>query len=376
MNYTTLSSHLVPRPGWVGIAVMVLFLLSAAPAWAERGAAKGAAAPRPVTPRRELAADEKSTIALFERSRDAVVFITTTKRVMDLWSRNIFTLPRGTGSGFLWDDRGHVITNFHVIEGAAEAWVRLADGKEYRAALVGASPAHDLAVLRIGAGANRTLLPVGTSRDLKVGQKVLAIGNPFGLDWTLTTGIVSALDRSLKGETGLPIEHLIQTDAAINPGNSGGPLLDSAGRLIGVNTAIYSPSGASAGVGFAVPVDTVNRVVPQLIARGKYASPSLGIEIDQNLNDLLTSRLEVRGVLVLRVIPGSAAAAAGLKGALLGADGTFTPGDLITAIDGKPVDDVQQLLARLDDFQVGDPVSITLLRDGRVMERKVILQAE
>ena len=376
MNYTTLSSHFVLRPGWVGIAVMVLFLLSAAPAWAERGAAKGAAAPRPVTPRRELAADEKSTIALFERSRDAVVFITTTKRVMDLWSRNIFTLPRGTGSGFLWDDRGHVITNFHVIEGAAEAWVRLADGKEYRAALVGASPAHDLAVLRIGAGANRTLLPVGTSRDLKVGQKVLAIGNPFGLDWTLTTGIVSALDRSLKGETGLPIEHLIQTDAAINPGNSGGPLLDSAGRLIGVNTAIYSPSGASAGVGFAVPVDTVNRVVPQLIARGKYASPSLGIEIDQNLNDLLTSRLEVRGVLVLRVIPGSAAAAAGLKGALLDADGTFTPGDLITAIDGKPVDDVQQLLARLDDFQVGDPVSITLLRDGRVMERKVILQGE
>jgi S1-C subfamily serine protease len=329
-----------------------------------------------VTPRRELGADEKSTIALFERSRDAVVFITTTKRVMDLWSRNIFTLPRGTGSGFLWDERGHVITNFHVIEGAAEAWVRLADGKEYRAALVGVSPAHDLAVLRIGAGANRTLLPVGTSRDLKVGQKVLAIGNPFGLDWTLTTGIVSALDRSLKGETGLPIEHLIQTDAAINPGNSGGPLLDSAGRLIGVNTAIYSPSGASAGVGFAVPVDTVNRVVPQLIARGKYASPSLGIEVDQNLNDLLTSRLKVRGVLVLRVIPGSAAAAAGLKGALLGADGTFTPGDLITAIDGKPVDDVQQLLARLDDFQVGDPVGITLLRDGRVMERKVILQGE
>ena len=247
MNYTTLSSHLVPRPGWVGIAVMVLFLLSAAPAWAERGAAKGAAAPRPVTPRRELAADEKSTIALFERSRDAVVFITTTKRVMDLWSRNIFTLPRGTGSGFLWDDRGHVITNFHVIEGAAEAWVRLADGKEYRAALVGASPAHDLAVLRIGAGANRTLLPVGTSRDLKVGQKVLAIGNPFGLDWTLTTGIVSALDRSLKGETGLPIEHLIQTDAAINPGNSGGPLLDSPGRLIGVKIAIYTPCGLRPG---------------------------------------------------------------------------------------------------------------------------------
>ena len=351
---------------------MLVWLLLGTPAWAQREAA----GPRPVTPRGELAADEKATIALFERSRDAVVFITTTKRVVDFWSRNIFTLPRGSGSGFLWDERGHVITNYHVIEGAAEAWVRLADGKEYQAVLVGASPRHDLAVLRIGAGAKRRLLPLGTSRDLKVGQKVLAIGNPFGLDWTLTTGIVSALDRSLKGETGIPIEHLIQTDAAINPGNSGGPLLDSAGRLIGVNTAIYSPSGASAGVGFAVPVDTVNRVVPQLIARGRYSGPSLGIEVDQNLNALVAERLGIRGVFVLRVIPGSAAAAAGLKAALLEADGTFIPGDIITAINGKPVEDVPSLMARLDDFQVGDKVMVTLKRDGRELERALILQAE
>jgi len=373
--YTVLTERMGRCPGWAGVAVLVWLLLGA-PVWAQRSAEREAAGPRTVTPRGELAADEKATIALFERSRDAVVFITTTKRVMDFWSRNIFTLPRGSGSGFLWDERGHVITNFHVIEGAAEAWVRLADGKEYQAVLVGASPRHDLAVLRIGAGSKRRILPLGTSRDLKVGQKVLAIGNPFGLDWTLTTGIVSALDRSLKGETGIPIEHLIQTDAAINPGNSGGPLLDSAGRLIGVNTAIYSPSGASAGVGFAVPVDTVNRVVPQLIARGRYVGPSLGIEVDQNLNAVVTARLGIRGVFVLRVIPGSAAAEAGLKAALLEADGTFIAGDIITAINGRAVADVQSLIARLDDFQVGDKVMVTLRRDGRELERAMILQAE
>jgi len=226
--------------------------------------------PRVVQARGNLAEDEKSTIELFENSRDSVVFITTRQRVMDAWTRNIFSVPSGTGSGFIWDDHGHIITNFHVIKGASEATIRLADGRDYKASLVGASPAHDIAVLKIGIGFQRPApVPIGTSNDLKVGQKVFAIGNPFGLDWTLTTGIVSALDRSLPGGDGRTIDNLIQTDAAINPGNSGGPLLDSAGRLIGINTAIYSPSGASAGIGFAVPVDTVNRVVPQIISRGK-----------------------------------------------------------------------------------------------------------
>jgi S1-C subfamily serine protease len=363
------------RLRWLTLAVISVLVATHVLGWIDTAFTKEPAAPRPVTPRGDLAADEKSTIELFEHSRDAVVYISTVERVMDFWSRNIFTIPRGTGSGFVWDDRGHVVTNYHVIAGASEARIRLSDGKEYSASLVGASPMHDLAVLKIGSGFKRLPLPIGTSNNLRVGQKVYAIGNPFGLDWTLTTGIVSALDRSLKDETGV-IEHLIQTDAAINPGNSGGPLLDSAGRLIGVNTAIYSPSGASAGVGFAVPVDTVNRVVPQLIGQGKYSRPSLGIEIDQDLNAVITSQLEVKGVAVLRVIPGSAAARAGLKGLQVNANRTYTPGDIITAVEGKPVNDIPELLARLDDFKVGQTVSVSILRNARTMKLDVELQAE
>lgn len=332
------------------------------------------ASPRTVAARGDLAADEKATIELFEKSRDSVVFITTKALVRDRWTRNVFTVPRGTGSGFIWDQAGHVITNFHVIQGASEATVRLSDGSDYRAALVGASPSHDIAVLRIGIGFKRSPpVPLGTSSDLKVGQKVFAIGNPFGLDWTLTTGIVSALDRSLSGN-GVTIEHLIQTDAAINPGNSGGPLLDSAGRLIGINTAIYSPSGASAGIGFAVPVDTVNRVVPQLIRNGKYNRPALGIHLDEGINERLKPLLGLKGIVILKVSPGSAAEQAGLKGATITPDGGIVPGDIITAVDGKPVDTVSRLLARLDDFSVGDTVKITVLRDGRALEFSVALQ--
>jgi S1-C subfamily serine protease len=213
-----------------------------------------------------------------------------------------------------------------------------------------------------------------SSADLKVGQKVFAIGNPFGLDWTLTSGIVSALDRSLGGENGQTIEHLIQTDAAINPGNSGGPLLDSAGRLIGINTAISSPSGASAGIGFAVPVDTVNRVVPQLIAGGRYIRPALGIAIDENLNTRLKRLLAVEGVVVLRVAPDSAAATAGLRGATVSPDGMLSAGDVIVGLDGKPVDTVAKLLARLDDHRVGETVTLEVLRDGQKIMLPVTLQ--
>ena len=331
--------------------------------------------PRTVTPRGDLAADEQATIELFEKSRDSVVYISTAQRVLDVWTRNIFTVPRGTGSGFIWDDAGHVVTNFHVIEGASQATVKLADGRDYAAVLVGASPAHDIAVLRIGVGFKRPPpVPIGTSHDLKVGQKVFAIGNPFGLDWTLTTGIVSALDRSLPNERGgPPIEHLIQTDAAINPGNSGGPLLDSAGRLIGINTAIYSPSGASAGIGFAVPVDTVMRVVPQLIQTGRYVRPALGIEADEQLNQRLSTLTGIEGVFVLRVAPGSAADKAGLRGVTRSAEG-LVPGDVIVAVEGKPVNSVAQLLARLDDHRVGDPVRVTLRRGEATLDVTVILQ--
>ena len=370
------TTESLARPRWIRLFLCLIALLSASslppnPALAQQGVGQ----PRAITPRGELAADEKATIDLFERTRESVVYITTSSRVRDIWTRNVYSVPRGTGSGFVWDDAGHVITNFHVIENASEALVKLADGREFKASLVGVSKAHDLAVLRIKIPNRRPApVPIGTSHDLRVGQKVYAIGNPFGLDWTLTTGIVSALDRSLGEENGASIEHLIQTDAAINPGNSGGPLLDSTGRLIGVNTAIYSPSGSSAGIGFAVPVDTVNRVVPQLIKSGRYTSPALGVEIDEDLNRRLTKLLNVSGVVVLRVAPGSSAAKAGLTGINISRSGEVVPGDIITAIDGKPVDSVGKLLSRLDDYRVGDTVRVTVLRKGKSTELKVTLQ--
>lgn len=332
-------------------------------------------APRPVQRRSALPVDEQSTIDLFERARSSVTYITTQARVVDLWTRNMFDIPRGTGSGFAWDERGHIVTNFHVVAGAAGARVRLSDGRDVPASLVGVSPAHDLAVLKLDVPKPPPPLPIGSSDDLRVGQKTFAIGNPFGLDWTLTTGIVSALDRALPARDGGLIEHLIQTDAAINPGNSGGPLLDSAGRLIGVNTASFSPSGASAGVGFAVPVDTVNRVVPQLIGRGKYSRPALGIEVDEDVNRVVTQRLGKEGVAVLRVRPGSAAAAAGLEGIRTLSDGTITSGDLIVAVDGRSVDSVARLLSRLDDFAVGDTVRLKVVRGNQEREVTVRLQA-
>jgi S1-C subfamily serine protease len=334
------------------------------------------AEPRTVTPRGDLAEDERATIALFEQARGSVVFIATTERVVNPWTRNALQIPRGTGSGFMWDWLGHVVTNDHVIAGASGATVRLADGRAYNAVLVGTSPAHDLAVLRIGVGTDRPEpLPIGTSHDLRVGQKVFAIGNPFGLDWTLTTGIISALNRELPTETGAVIERLIQTDAAINPGNSGGPLLDSAGRLIGVNTAIYSPSGASAGIGFAVPVDTVNRVVPRLIAQGRYIRPTLGIRVEEQLNAALSARLGIEGVFVLEVEPGSAADRAGLRPARLVRESGFQTGDVITEIDGRKLRREADLLAALDQHAPGDTVRLSVLRDGVRLEITATLDA-
>jgi S1-C subfamily serine protease len=330
---------------------------------------------RPVVPRGPLTAEEKANIALFENSKASVVYISTSERVLNFWTRNVMTVPRGTGSGFFWDDKGHIVTNLHVVRGAAGANVRLSDGRDYPAELVGASESHDIAVLKITIPSNPpAAIPVGTSRDLQVGQKVFAIGNPFGLDWTLTTGIVSALDRSLTGDDGVVIQHLVQTDAAINPGNSGGPLLDSAGRLIGINTAIYSPSGASAGVGFAVPVDTVNRVVAQLIDTGHYAPPSLGIETDEYLSRIIARRLGVIGVAVARVPRGSAGAKAGLRGVRQGARGQVTPGDVITSINGKSVDSVARLLAVLDDYKPGTAVKVSLWREGKNIDVQATLQ--
>jgi S1-C subfamily serine protease len=364
------------RLSWLPMAILIALLGGGSAPWTGAAASAEGITGRGVTPRGALAADEQSTIDLFDREKGSVVFITTSQRVMDPWTRNVMSIPQGTGSGFVWDEGGHIVTNFHVVAGASEARVRLNDGREVSAALVGVSPAHDLAVLRIGVPNAPRPVPLGTSHDLKVGQRVYAIGNPFGLDWTLTTGIVSALDRSLPAADGRSlIEHLIQTDAAINPGNSGGPLLDSAGRLIGVNTAIFSPSGASAGVGLAVPVDTVNRVVPQLISKGKYVRPSLGIEADEGVNRVATEQLGVDGVVVLRVRPRSSGEAAGLQGVRFEQDGSVVLGDIIVGVEGKPVQTVAQLLARLDDFQVGDTVRLSVVRDRRKADISVRLES-
>ncbi|HEX2163771.1 MAG TPA: trypsin-like peptidase domain-containing protein, partial [Thermoanaerobaculia bacterium] len=270
-----------------------------------------AAQPPTVVARGDLAADERATIELFRNASPAVGNVTSVSVARDRFSFNLLEIPRGTGTCFAWDDQGHVVTNYHVIQGASGARVTLADQSEWEAELVGAAPEKDLAVLRIDAPAELLRpLPLGSSADLAVGQKVFAIGNPFGWDQTLTTGVISALGREIESLAGLPIRDVVQTDAAINPGNSGGPLLDSAGRLIGVNTAIYSPSGAYAGIGFAIPVDTVAWVVPELIAEGRLVRPSLGVQL---LTDAQAAQLGIEGALVIAVVPGSGAERAGLR---------------------------------------------------------------
>jgi len=329
--------------------------------------------PRLVSPRGELAPAEETIIALFEATKPSVVSITTASRVLDPWGRRSQDVPRGTGSGFVWDAEGHIVTNYHVIEGAAGAQVRLADGRVLPATLVGAASSHDLAVLRVDPGGDRPLpIPVGASGDLRVGQSVLAIGNPFGLDWTLTTGIVSALDREIPGRGGATIEGLIQTDAAINPGNSGGPLIDSSGRLIGVNTAIFSPSGSSAGIGFAVPVETVNRVVPQLIRTGTYRPPFLGVLHDERINEF-ARRQGIEGVLVLDVVPGSPADAAGLRAAAQDRLGRIVPGDIVVGLGDRPVVTSSDLSNALDQHSPGQTIDLVLLRDGREIRTPVAL---
>ena len=306
-----------------------------------------------------------------------MVYIDTVTQVINPWTRNLAQVRRGTGSGFVWDERGHIVTNYHVIANAGRPSVRLADGRRYDAAVVGASPEHDLAVLRIDVPLSRPVpVPLGDSQQLRVGQKVFAIGNPFGFDHTLTTGIVSALDRAIAGEDGNEIRHLIQTDAAINPGNSGGPLLDSAGRLIGINTAIFSPTGAFSGIGFAVPAATVNRVVPRLIAHGRYVRPRLGIQTDDDVSRAVLKELGIEGVLTLRVEAQSPAARAGLRGTRLTARGDVLPGDVIQSVNGHPVRTMSELIETLDQYQVGEQVTLDIWRDGARQTLAVTLDGE
>ncbi|SMC09383.1 S1C family serine protease [Nitratiruptor tergarcus] len=331
--------------------------------------------PKPITPRGDLMALEKSNIKIFEQAKPSVVYISTLQKVIDYWNMSVLDVPRGTGSGFVWDEFGHIVTNYHVIEGASEAVVTLSNGLGYKAILVGADPSHDLAVLKIKPipGVMKPVA-IGDSDKLHVGQIVYAIGNPFGLDWTMTMGIISALGRVINEDSGAKIKGAIQTDAAINPGNSGGPLLDSAGRVIGVNTAIYSPSGANAGIGFAIPINLVNRVVSSLIAYGKYVPPRIGIESDDRINHLLHRRFGVNGVVVLAVEPQSPAATAGLKPTIIYPDGRIIFGDIIVAVDGKRVNSFKELQEILQEHNHGDEVTLTLLRDNREINIEITLE--
>jgi S1-C subfamily serine protease len=331
------------------------------------------AQPRPVVARGDLAEDEKATIELFRRNAPSVVYIMTEKVEYSLFARP--KTSQGAGSGFIWDQQGHVVTNHHVIADSNQFSVILSDKTAWRAKVVGRAPSSDLAVLSIDAPAESLKpLSVGRSSDLQVGQKVFAIGNPFGLDHTLTTGVISALERQIETEgsdlaPGLKrtIEGVIQTDAAINPGNSGGPLLDSAGRLIGVNTAIFSPSGAYAGVGFAIPADSVNRIVPELIRHGRIIRPSIGII---PFGDSVAQEISPSGVLIHEVVRGSAADVAGLRPtrkrtAQLGwhREVYVMFGDLIIAADDERISNLDDWFSFLEQHKPGDKVKLTIIRN-------------
>ena len=307
--------------------------------------------------------DEANTTEVFQRASPAVVFVTSSELRRQRFTRNVMEVPRGAGSGFVWDaNSGLIVTNYHVVAGADRLAITLADEQSFQAEVVGLAPERDLAVLRMtDPPADLAELPLGNSSELSVGRKVMAIGNPFGLDTTLTVGVVSALDREIQSPSNRTIRGVIQTDAAINPGNSGGPLLNSLGQLVGVNTAIYSPSGGSAGIGFAIPVNTVIEVVPQLIAFGKIMRPVLGVEL---ASDRWLRRYRVEGVPIVRTYRGFSAESAGMVGARRGSRGEIILGDVITEIDGEQVANNDEFLSAMEQHRVGDTIDIVTTRDG------------
>jgi S1-C subfamily serine protease len=342
-------------------------------------AAKATTSPEPSSPvaavpplsERARTEDEQNTIAVFRAAAPATVFVTQNQLVLDRYSLRATETPTGAGSGFIWDEQGHVVTNYHVVAGARSLTVTLHDQSVWPAQLVGGDPRKDVAVLKIEAPES-ALVPVARppeGYELEVGQKTLAIGNPFGLDHTLTTGVVSALGREIVGYGNVTIKGMIQTDASINPGNSGGPLLDSGGRLIGMNTMIFSQAGQSAGIGFAVPHQTVDRVVTQIITTGKVTQVGIGISA---LEDAIARRAGIDGVAVLEVLPGTPAAKAGLRGLTMTPRGARV-GDVIVAVDGAEIDDYDDLYNALDPRKPGEKVKLGILREGQKVEVEVPL---
>jgi len=320
--------------------------------------------------------DEENNIEVFKRASPSVVFITNSRLVRSFYSLNPQEVPQGSGSGFIWSKDGYVVTNYHVVQQANRVSVTLQDGSTYDATPVGFEPNKDLAVLKIDAPEDK-LVPVslGDSSLLEVGRKVIAIGNPFGLDTTMTVGVVSALGREIDSITRRKIRDVIQTDAAINPGNSGGPLLNSLGELIGVNTAIYSPSGASSGIGFAIPINTVKKIVPDLIQYGRVQTPVLGVSLfAQSQADYYRRTEGIEGVIVVDVVAGGDLERQGMRGLTPGARGWLI-GDVITAVDGTPVRNEDDLITVLENRQVGDVVNVESRRGNQSLEYQVRLMS-
>ena len=322
-----------------------------------------------------LTIEEKQNISIFENVKDSVVFISIHQQVIDNLRMTTFDIPKGSGSGFVWDKDGHIVTNYHVIMNANKAVVTLKNGKRYEASLIGTAASYDIAVLKIKT-VKHLLKPVvlDTSRDLKVGQTVYAVGNPFGLDWTMTKGIISALERSMYATNSVPIKHIIQTDASINPGNSGGPLLNSKGKVIGVNNMIISPSGVNAGIGFSIPIDTVKRVVNSIIKKGVYVRPAIGISVDNRINELYRQSSGRGGVVVLDVTPNTSAAKNKLRSTSVDQKGSMTFGDVIISVDAKKIETLEDLYSVLDEHKNGDTITLEVLREKKRKKIDIELQ--
>jgi S1-C subfamily serine protease len=358
---------------WRGVAVLaivVALVVTGTRYWSVNLFSEHAR-PRLIAERGQLTTDEDVAIQVFNTVSPSVVFITSGQVSRDLFHLRATESEEDAGSGFIWDPNGYIVTNYHVV--ANSEWVRVAltDQSVWTALRVGINPDQDIAVLKIDAPADLLPpIPIGTSSDLRVGQQVFALGNPFGYDQTMTAGIISGLGREISGAANRPIRGVIQTDAAMNPGNSGGPLLDSAGRVIGMNTAILSPTGADAGIGFAVPIDCINRIVPRIIRGEEVPSPNLGVS---TAPDHLVRRLGLEGVLIVSVSPNTSASRAQLHGTERNEQGKIVLGDLITAVDGKPVRTTDDLHRMIDEHKVGDNIRLTILREGAKMNIEVQL---